>query len=83
MEINTSMLFKLDFVNNTILLCLFFFFLIIELFYRYFLIAGVVVQIFNLTAKLAIPIEIPTKEAKAEIEIHPIIAAPKKKKSSI
>ena len=61
----------------------FFFFLIIEFFYRYFLIAGVIVQIFNLTAKLAIPIETPTKEAKAEIEIHPVIVAPKKKKSSI
>ena len=40
-----------------------FFFLIIDL---YFLIPGAVAQIFNPIAELAIPIGIPTKEAKAD-----------------
>ena len=30
-------------------------------------------QIFNPIGKLVIPIEIPTKEAKVEIETHPLI----------
>ena len=68
------MLFKLDFAKNAILLGFFFFFLIIDL---YFLIAAVIAQIFNPTAELAIPIETPTKEAKTEIEIHPVFVAPK------
>ena len=41
LEIKTFMLFNLDFANNTFLSCLFFFFLIIDL---YFLIAEVIVQ---------------------------------------
>ena len=36
----------------------------------YLLIAAVIAQIFNHITELIIPIEIPTKEAKAEIEIH-------------
>ena len=60
------MVFNLVFASNTVLLCFFFFFLIIEL---YFLIPAVIVQIFNPTEELAILIGIPTKEAKAEIEI--------------
>ena len=55
------MLYNLDFPNNTILSCSFFFFLIFDL---YFLI-----QI----AELVIPTGIPTKEAKAEMETHPVI----------
>ena len=47
------------------------FFLIINL---YFLITAVITQIFNPIAELAIPIGIPTKEAKAEIETHPVIS---------
>ena len=43
---------------------LLFFFLIIDL---YFLFPA---QIFNPIVELAIPIGIPTKEAKAELEIH-------------
>ena len=74
------MLFKLDFGKNAILLGFFFFFLIIDL---YILIAAVIGQIFNPTVEPAIPIETPTKEAKAEIEIHPVIVAPKNKKCSI
>ena len=46
------------------------FFLIINL---YFLIPAVITQIFNPTAELVIPIEIPTKETKAEIETYPVI----------
>ena len=52
-EIKTSMLFNLDFANNTILLCFFFFFLIIDL---YFLITAVIAQSFNPIAELVIPI---------------------------
>ena len=61
---------KLDFANDNILSCFFFFFLIIDL---YFLIPAVITQIFNPIVELAIPIGIPTKEAKAEMETHPVI----------
>ena len=61
------MLFNLDFANNTILSCFFFFFLIIDL---YFLIPKVAKQIFNPIAKLVIPTGISTKEAKAEMEMY-------------
>ena len=64
------MLFNLNFANNTILSCFYSFFLIIDL---YFLTAALITQIFNPIAKLAILIGIPTKEAKAEIEAHPVI----------
>ena len=64
------MLFSLDFASNTILSCFFLFFLIIDL---YILIPAVVRQVFNPIVELAIPIGIPTKEAKAEMETHPII----------
>ena len=74
------MLFSLDFANNTILSSFFLFFLIIDL---YFLIAAVVAQIFNPIAEIIIPIGIPTKEAKSEIEIHPVIVEAKIRKCSI
>ena len=61
------MLFHLDFADNTILSCLVFFFLIIDL---NFLIPAVIAQIFNPIVELVIPILIPSKEAKPEIEIH-------------
>ena len=64
------MLFNLDFANNTILSCFFFFFLIIDL---YFLIPAVIAQIFNPIAEIVIPIGIATKEAKAEMKTHPVI----------
>ena len=64
------MLFSLDFSDNTILSCFFLFFIIINL---YFLIPIVITQIFNPIVELAIPIGIPTKEAKAEMETHPVI----------
>ena len=64
------MLFSLDFAKNIILSCFFFFFLIIDL---YFFIPVVITQIFNSIADLVIPIGIPTKEAKSEMEAHPVI----------
>ena len=63
------MVFNLIFANNTILSCFFFFFLFIDL---YFLIPEVITQIFNPTAELVILIGMPTKEAEAEMEIHPV-----------
>ena len=80
LEIKISMLFNLDFAKNTILSCFFFFFLIIDL---YFLIAAVTAQMFNPISELVIPIGIPTKEAKAEMETHPAIVEPKIRKCSI
>ena len=64
------MLFNLEFANNIILSSIFFFFLIIE---SFFLIPAVITQIFNPIEELVIPIGIPTKEAKTEIETHPVI----------
>ena len=61
------MLFNLDSAGNNILLCFFFFFLVIDL---YFLIPAIMKQIFNPIAELVIPIGIPIKDVKREIEIH-------------
>ena len=63
------MLFNLGFAKNTTLSYLFVFFFIIDL---YFLILAVIAQIFDSTVELALPIAIQTKEAKAEIQTHPI-----------
>ena len=63
------MLFNLYFAKNTILSCFFFFFLIIDV---YFLIPAVVAEIFNPIEELVIPIGVPTKEAKAEMETHTV-----------
>ena len=74
------MLFNFDFASSTILSCFFLFF------FNYcliFLIVKVIAQIFNPVVELVIPIGIPTKEAKAEIETHPAIAEPKIRKCSI
>ena len=51
------------------------FFLIINF---YFLIPAAIAQIFNPIAELVIPIGIPSKEAKAEIEIHSVTTKAKK-----
>ena len=67
------MLFNLEFANSTIWPC-FFIFLIIDL---YFLIPAVITQIFNPVAELVIPIGLPSKEAKAEMETHPVIVESK------
>ena len=68
-------MFNLDFANNIILLSFFFF--IIDL---HFLISAVIAQIFNPIAELIIPIGIPTKEAKSEMEIHAGLVKSKIKK---
>ena len=72
-----SILFNLDFANNTILSCFFFFFLIIGL---YILISVAIAQIYNTIAELVIPTGTPTKEAKAEIEIHSVLKETKIRK---
>ena len=74
------MLFELDFAKNTILSCFFFFFLISDL---YLLIPAVITQNFNPIAELVIPIGILTKEAKAEMEMHPVIVEIKMSQWSI
>ena len=71
------MLLNLDSANNTISSGFFFFFLIIDL---YVLIPAAIAQIFNPIAELVIPIGMSSKEAKAEIEIHPVIAEAKIRK---
>ena len=80
LEIKTSIPFNLVFANNTILSCLFFFFLIIDL---YILLAAVIAQIFNPTPELVILIGIPTKEAKVEIETYPVTIEAKIRKCLI
>ena len=67
------MLFNLEFANNTISSRFFFIFLIIDL---YFLVPAVI-------AEIVISIGIPSKEAKAEIEIHRVITEAKIRKCSI
>ena len=67
-KLNTSMLFNLDFANNTIYHAFFFFFLIID---WYFLIHAATAKVFNPIAELVIPIGIASKEA-IEIEIHTV-----------
>ena len=64
------MLFSLNLVDNTIIPCFFLFLLNIKL---YLFIPVVVVHNFNSIAELEIPIVIPTKEAKEEMETHPVI----------
>ena len=71
------MLLNLDSANNTISSGFFFFFLIIDL---YVLIPAAIAQIFNPIAELVIPIGMSSKEAKAEIEIHPVTAEAKIRK---
>ena len=60
---------NLDFANNTILSCSFFVFL---LYWLYFLIPPVIIQIFNHIEEFVIPIGTTIKEAKAEMETHPV-----------
>ena len=78
-EIKTSTLFNLDFANN-VLSCFFLFFLIIDL---YSLLSAFTKQAFNPIAELVIPIGIPTKEAKTEMETYPLTAEIKMSKCSI
>ena len=62
-------------LKKTILSCFLFFFSIIDL---YFLIPAVIPQIINPIAELIIPIGIPSKEAKAETEIYPVVVEAKR-----
>ena len=78
LEIKTSVLFNLDFANNTILSC--FFFLLIDL---YFLIPAFITQIFNLIAELVISIGISIKEGKVEMKMHPVTVEIKISKCSV
>ena len=48
--------------------------------YLLILIPLVIAQISNPVAEFVIPIEIPNKEAKSEIEIHPVIVEVKIRK---
>ena len=74
------MLFSLDFHNNTMLSWLFFFFLVIDV---YFLIPAAIEQIFNPITELVIPVRIPSKDVKADIDIQPVIVEAKVGKRSI
>ena len=74
------MLSNLDFANKTILSLLIFLFLIINL---YFLITAIIAQIFNTIAELVILTGIAIKEAKAEVEIQPVILEAKIRRCSI
>ena len=69
LENKTFMVLILLFANDNILSCHFFFFLIID---SYFLIPAVIIQAFNPIAELIIPIGIPIKEAKTEMEKYPV-----------
>ena len=66
------MVFNLDFANSTILSCFFFFFLIIDL---YLLIPAVIAHFLFPIAEPVIAIEILTKEAKADMETHPVTSS--------
>ena len=68
------MLFHLEFAKNTLLSYFFFFFLIIDL---YFLTPSVITKNFNSTAELVTPTKISTREAKSEMETHPVTAETK------
>ena len=59
---------------------LLFLFLIFDI---YFLIPPVIANIFNPIAELAIPIGIPSKEAKREVKIYPVIVEAKTRNCSI
>ena len=74
------MLINLDFVANIILSCFFYFFLINDI---YFLILAAIAQILNPMVEPVILIGIPSKDAKAEIELYPVMVEAKIRKSSI
>ena len=79
-QIKTFKLINLDFADDNTLSCIFYFFLIIDL---YFLTPAVITQILNPIAKLAISIGITSKEAKLKMEMHPLTAEIKRSKWSI
>ena len=69
LEINPFMQSKLVFAKNAISMCFFFFLLIIDL---CLLMLAIMAQIFNPILELIIPLEIFTKEAKAQMKIHTV-----------
>ena len=74
------MLINLDFVANIILSSFFYFFLINDI---YFLILAAIAQILNPLVEPVILIGIPSKDAKAEIELYPVMVEAKIRESSI
>ena len=74
------MIFNLAFANNTILLCIFLLFLVIEL---QFLVPAVLSRIINLTVELVILMGIQANQAKTEIETHSVIVKSKVGKFSM
>ena len=64
------MLFNLDFANDIILSYFFLFLIIVYLWW--FLVPTVITQVFNPVAEILIPVEIPTKEVKAENNTHSV-----------
>ena len=71
LKIKTSMLFNLVFANKTILSCFFFFFIVFISFNNFFFLFQIFTN-FNPTVELAIPVRIPSEEAKVEIETDPV-----------
>ena len=71
---------KLVFANNAISSCFLLFFLIIDL---YFLILAFIAQMFDPVVELIIPLEISTKEPKAEMVIHAETSKTKVRKHSM
>ena len=71
------MLFNLVFVISTVFSCFYFFFLIID---KYFLISAVIAPNFNPISEIVISLKIRSKEAKTEMEIHPVTAKAKIRK---
>ena len=69
LEIKTSTLFNLVFGSNATLSCSFFFLLIIDL---NVLILAVILEIFIVAAEFAVSTGLRTKEAKADLETHPV-----------
>ena len=78
LEINIFILFILDFANDAI--SYFFLFLTIDF---YLLIPEFIAQTFDPIVEIVIPIGITIKEAKAEMETHPVSVGAKIKRWSI
>ena len=80
LEIKTSMLLIQILLTILFYYASFSYFLIIDL---YFLVSAVIAQIFNPVTEIVVSVEIPSKGAKAEIEIHSVIAEAKIREISI
>ena len=77
LEIKTSILFNLNLAENIILSRFFLFFWIID---QYFLIPAAIARVFSPIAELVVLIVMPIKEAKAKLEIYPVIVEAKIRK---